>query len=1145
MRSCPKCKSNEYNNRQLVMMINECGHPLCQNCVENIFARNSNKCPYEGCEKILRKNNFWEQTFDDPFIEKENYIRRKVLKTYNFLEDNFNSLKEYNDYLEHVEEIIFKLVNDVDVAEAEEEIRKFREQNAEQIERNRRRLNPDDLWIKEMLLEEQKAAQARAQVDFPTDAFEDLQAKPRSIISELRDSDLPAEMILDRERKVQLEAELAEKEERERKKRERSNRRPREVTNFGVLRQSGKAYVHTPVVCAWPLCDQILTDASSYPACLFAAQTIRRKMVRDFRELDAHSRLSLRESVVNHMVNIERKFPTSFQPIATQLCVALADLYLQTPEWNDFIAELLNKFASLTQADIHYAHILLELLKVFPEELTNKQLRIGDNRRNAVQTELAGQTPAVLACLEAMCQTDSAHLLPKAIQTFGSWMTNKTCPSEAVAKSHFYPSLLAALQSPACPTDVHFAAAQAVSNVLAFCENLQTCEELAAMSKDALILTAPAFEHAAAAEDLNKLTSYGRLYADLCQMVLEPLVNTPGEGLGDLRCLELLLRAADHHDYSITQHSFEIWYQLSESLYYLYENDFEKKQAIFRPFVERYILILYKHCRFDADTERMPSENDEFVEFRGQVSESIKDVSFIIGTLALVERVVDVMMASRKAWDEIEAGLFIIKSAVYSIVPEDSTVTPRLVEEVVLQIPANSNGIILTTTIELIGELFDWLAERPEHIVSCMNWLFCLPLTAELIKPWAASIQKLTSKGYAHLRDYFERIHSVLNLVQNCPGSHEELEEAAEDVLKAATSLLNDRPAHEISALLGGLLAQPLEYLDKACNGHPASGNHVNESDKENAQSWEQFASNPLVWLDRISCIYRMLKPWQEQASYREEAHRNPDATVPAAWYEHSVIVWKKLAVVFDRFKDETRVMEHCCRTTPLRDPLDGPPVDWSRSTPNARTRASSTLCGIIVDEYGAIPGLEDGLLHMLNVLVPHALNVIPDGEAAKQRPETVDDFFRLAVKFCYRMPTPFFAQEVAERMLQRAIPSVELEHQDANKSAVQFLTEPTAEKVKGLIVKYGEEFLWHCLHATIFVLSSHLRYDVARLIHSLLRVDAEGHGWLERCVSRLPRDCGLSATTEQLAEFIAKVKRSDRVNEISEALSELSRLYS
>jgi hypothetical protein len=54
--------------------------------------------------------------------------------------------------------------------------------------------------------------------------MEEINAKPRSIISELRDSNVPAEVILDRERKIQIEAKLAEKEELERKKRERSGK---------------------------------------------------------------------------------------------------------------------------------------------------------------------------------------------------------------------------------------------------------------------------------------------------------------------------------------------------------------------------------------------------------------------------------------------------------------------------------------------------------------------------------------------------------------------------------------------------------------------------------------------------------------------------------------------------------------------------------------------------------------------------------------------------------------------------------------------------------------------------------------------------------------------------------------------------------
>lgn len=85
------------------------------------------------------------------------------------LEDDFPNLREFNDYLEHVEQIIYKLVSNEDVAEIEEEIRNYREEHSDVIERNRRRLNADDQWISEILDEEAKV-QARNQENNSQDA---------------------------------------------------------------------------------------------------------------------------------------------------------------------------------------------------------------------------------------------------------------------------------------------------------------------------------------------------------------------------------------------------------------------------------------------------------------------------------------------------------------------------------------------------------------------------------------------------------------------------------------------------------------------------------------------------------------------------------------------------------------------------------------------------------------------------------------------------------------------------------------------------------------------------------------------------------------------------------------------------------------
>ncbi|CAI5522371.1 unnamed protein product [Closterium sp. Naga37s-1] len=52
---------------------------------------------------------------------------------YNKLQDDFPSLCEYNDYLEHVEDIVFRLVEGIDAAAAEAEVRAYEANNRDSI----------------------------------------------------------------------------------------------------------------------------------------------------------------------------------------------------------------------------------------------------------------------------------------------------------------------------------------------------------------------------------------------------------------------------------------------------------------------------------------------------------------------------------------------------------------------------------------------------------------------------------------------------------------------------------------------------------------------------------------------------------------------------------------------------------------------------------------------------------------------------------------------------------------------------------------------------------------------------------------------------------------------------------------------------
>jgi len=72
-------------------------------------------------------------------MNKELQTRRRIQNIYNKRQEDFPSLRAYNDYLEGVEDIIFNLIEGVDVAATEEKLIKYQDENAEAIIASRAR----------------------------------------------------------------------------------------------------------------------------------------------------------------------------------------------------------------------------------------------------------------------------------------------------------------------------------------------------------------------------------------------------------------------------------------------------------------------------------------------------------------------------------------------------------------------------------------------------------------------------------------------------------------------------------------------------------------------------------------------------------------------------------------------------------------------------------------------------------------------------------------------------------------------------------------------------------------------------------------------------------------------------------------------
>ncbi|MBN3307731.1 MAT1 factor, partial [Amia calva] len=188
-----------------------CASPLrCESCVEMLFVRGSGNC--QECDTPLRKSNFRVQLFEDPAVDKEVEIRKKVLKIYNKRERDFPSLREYNDYLELVEEIIYNLTNNVDVENTKQAMEQYQRENKDVIQRNKVKLTREQEELEELLLLEQQENEQR-RLEQLQEEQRQLLAKKKSkqaLLDQLESSKLPASLLLaqHKDRAAQLEVQL-------------------------------------------------------------------------------------------------------------------------------------------------------------------------------------------------------------------------------------------------------------------------------------------------------------------------------------------------------------------------------------------------------------------------------------------------------------------------------------------------------------------------------------------------------------------------------------------------------------------------------------------------------------------------------------------------------------------------------------------------------------------------------------------------------------------------------------------------------------------------------------------------------------------------------------------------------------------------
>ncbi|KAL1139884.1 hypothetical protein AAG570_006861 [Ranatra chinensis] len=885
-------------------------------------------------------------------------------------------------------------------------------------------------------------------------------------------------------------------------------------------------------VFSWKVADEILHTRTDLESCYFAAQTMRTKIQLSFHELPPEAYISLRDSLLEHISKVTKSTNSA---IVTQLCLALADLALQMSSWNRPVLDLINRFGSSSDAP------LLELLTVLPEDVSSRALRLGANRRQEILQDFIACVPNVLEYFkECLARAgDNPQIQSKVFCCFTSWVSVQAITLSEVTDNIVIITAFHILTKELSDNSLHVSAADCVCSLLQCLETNNNQQALELRLFTGVISLEEAYYMAVVHEDQEKCLNYCRIFTELAESFLEKILRGTSDGKPHfaIKIFDLVLMCVGHHDFEVAIITFNLWYRLSESLY---DKNNDSLTNIFKPYVERLIEALCRHCQIEPDHEGLLAEGDDFPDFRKKVSELIRDVVFIVGSSNCFRQMFLNIQSPTTTWDTSEAALFIMQSVAKNILPEENDVVPKVVEAI-LNLPPNTHIAVRYTSLLLLGELCEWIEKHPQSLEPVLNLvLYCLQ-QAQLANAAANCLQSICTSCREHMAVHFSGLIQILQSLDTFSISNE----AVIGLLKGVAVILGKLPPEQIHQAVKEVCLIQIKPLCQLV-----------ENDIAPAR-WTK--TDPTVWLDRLAAIFRDIN-----VNIRNGELHPCQGVITE--------IWPVLSSTFTKYQADSRIMERCCRclrfairclgkqSVHLLEPL----VKQMVTLYTQRQHSCFLYLGsILVDEYACEPGCVQGLLDMLQAFIIPTFNLLQQANGLKYHPDTVDDLFRLCARFLQRAPVAFLTAPALNSILDCALTATDLVHRDANSSVMKFFYDLVhagrnhedredfqvrKRLVANILHERGQDLVSNLIHACVFCLQSYMLADVADAIMELMLLDREAVSkWIEHAIKIMPtqnRGGSITATHKQLEDFHRSILSADNSKSVTHILKDFARLY-
>jgi transportin-3 len=473
----------------------------------------------------------------------------------------------------------------------------------------------------------------------------------------------------------------------------------------------------------------------------------------------------------------------------------------------------------------------------------------------------------------------------------------------------------------------------------------------------------------------------------------------------------------------------------------------------------------------------------------------------------------NILQSPNVTWESTEAALFIMECVARNLDVKEDKIVPKVLEAI-LNLPEGCHIGIRYTSVNMLGQLCDWISAHPTTLDAVLNFLLgALQKKAGLASAAAQSLQLICSSCH---KDMINHISGLLEIAR-CLEMFEVQPNAAIALLKGISQTVSRLPNDQITDVMRQLCNFQIAHLCMLME---------NEEKKE-----------PTQWIDRLAAIYRHMNPRVG------ENEANP-ATV--------VIIenWQVLSKMLDYYKANEKVIERivrCVRYGIRCISHESLPILQSLVTQMVNVYTSHKhscllyLGSILVDEFGSDMRCISGLLSMLEAFIEPTFNLLQAENGLKNNPDTVDDFFRLVVRFIQRMPLHFLQSQLVTPIIQCATLACTLDHRDANMSVMKFLSNLLAHgKVNGdaairpfvqnIVQLHGETLVGNLIYSSVFYLHSNMLADVVDVLMEIKFISNEIFSdAVNKSLNQLPRKNvggSVTATDEQLTKFFQNLTK-------------------